>query len=122
MGKFSGILICSDFDGTLAVGRDISDENIKAIRYFQSEGGLFTVATGRYPSYIAEFEDKFVPNTHRICLNGALICDNNLNPVYEKKIPFSDACELFAFINDNCTDLERILVYGANGTRENEMP
>ena len=35
MGKFDGWLICSDFDGTVYVDREISDENCRAIRYFQ---------------------------------------------------------------------------------------
>lgn len=122
MGKFSGILFCSDFDGTLASGTEISKENIDAIKYFQSEGGLFTVSTGRYPSYIFTFKDKFIPNTHLICLNGTLICDNMQNILYENKICHADAEELYGFIKQNCDDLERILVYEPDGTHENKMP
>ena len=32
MGKFDGILICSDWDGTLFYNGGISEENIKAIK------------------------------------------------------------------------------------------
>lgn len=120
MGKFSGILFCSDFDGTLASGREISDENINAIKYFQKEGGLFTVSTGRYPSYISEFKDKFIPNTYLICLNGTLICDQNHRSLYENKMSLSDSKALYTFIHDNCSGLERILVYDADGTHENK--
>ena len=50
MKKFDGILFCTDLDGTLLESdHKISKENIEAIRYFQSEGGLFTFLTGRMP-------------------------------------------------------------------------
>ena len=48
MGKFDGILLCTDLDDTLlTTDKRISDENKQAIEYFMSEGGLFTFATGR---------------------------------------------------------------------------
>ena len=47
MGKFDGILLCSDWDGTLSDSGNIPKANIDAIRYFQREGGLFTFASGR---------------------------------------------------------------------------
>ena len=48
MGKFDGALILSDIDGTyLGSNRCPGKGNVEAIRYFQSEGGLFTFATGR---------------------------------------------------------------------------
>ena len=48
MGKFDGWLIATDLDGTL-INRDgaIPQRNLDAIRTFQDEGGLFTIATGR---------------------------------------------------------------------------
>ena len=50
MGKFDGILLCTDLDDTLlTTDKRVSDENSKAIEYFKSEGGLFTFATGRVP-------------------------------------------------------------------------
>ena len=48
MGKFDGVLIFSDIDGTYLNTDDRAvPRNDEAIRYFQSEGGLFTFATGR---------------------------------------------------------------------------
>ena len=50
MKKFDGILLISDLDGTLLKGdKSISEENIKAIEYFKSNGGIFTFITGRVP-------------------------------------------------------------------------
>ena len=43
MGKFDGMLICTDLDGTLLEkNKSISEENHNAIEYFKSEGGIFT--------------------------------------------------------------------------------
>ena len=48
MGKFSNVLFASDYDHTLT-GTDnvLRQKNLDAIRYFMSEGGIFTVASGR---------------------------------------------------------------------------
>ena len=63
MGIFDGILIASDWDGTLCKEKRIPDKNIEAIRYFQQNGGAFTVCSGRYYPYIESFSDKVKPNT-----------------------------------------------------------
>ena len=75
MGRFDGILILSDWDGTLCYGKEIPEANIEKIRYFCHEGGLFTVCTGRFFSYIEQFSDKIAPNTYVACLNGAYVVD-----------------------------------------------
>ena len=38
MGKYTGILLCSDFDGTLFNGEYIPEENIKAISISEKMG------------------------------------------------------------------------------------
>lgn len=88
MGKFDGYLLLSDFDGTLAYSekelladgtkvyqKAISRENCDAIRYFQSEGGLFTLATGRQFTFVKKWEDHVIPNTYLCALNGAHLYD-----------------------------------------------
>lgn len=67
MGKFDGYLICSDVDGTLAYAGQIPERNLDAIRYFQSEGGRFTLATGRQLGYEAKLP---------VTLNAPLISEN----------------------------------------------
>lgn len=76
MGKFSGLLICSDFDGTLACGGKVSAENLEAIRYFQECGGRFTLATGRYPTILYSLDVPLHCNAPMICMNGAIIYDS----------------------------------------------
>lgn len=72
-GKFSGIYMASDLDGTLCCGTEICRENIEAIRYFTANGGLFSVCTGRKPSYVERLYDTVRPNTYVIGLNGGII-------------------------------------------------
>ena len=80
MGKFDGILIATDLDGTLVSEGKISKENADAIRYFQSEGGLFTLATGRYASHIKEnFGNDINFNMCVMTLNGNVLYDINEN-------------------------------------------
>ena len=79
MGIFDGILICSDLDGSLrgslVPGEKICEANQRAIRYFQENGGLFTIASGRYPDHILALRDLVYPNTALIALNGSKIVD-----------------------------------------------
>ncbi len=76
MNKFKGYLILSDIDGTITNDRgEITKENAQAIRYFQSEGGLVTVSSGRYPDFIEKYADRFVPNTYVIGINGTVLFD-----------------------------------------------
>lgn len=72
---FDGYLICSDFDGTFfCSGGRISEENCRAVRYFQDNGGRFTIATGRSPEFVAGFP-QFQCNAPVIACNGTMICD-----------------------------------------------
>lgn len=76
MGKYSGYLICSDCDGTLTDAKQqISRKNAQAIRNFQREGGLFTLATGRLPDYVQNYRAVFRPNTYVVALNGTVLYD-----------------------------------------------
>ena len=73
--RFDGVLLCTDFDGTLAYGGKITKANADAIRHFQEEGGVFTVVSGRFPSFIGEHRDDILPNAPICGMNGACIAD-----------------------------------------------
>ena len=75
MGKFSGILLCSDFDGTLFDGEKIPQNNIEAIKYFRENGGLFTVITGRDYDFLPPFFEGIDLGVPFINLNGSLFYD-----------------------------------------------
>ena len=77
MGRFDGILICTDLDGTLLRRGDIiSEENTEAIEYFKREGGYFTFITGRMPFFSAHFCDAIRPNAPFGCVNGCGLYDS----------------------------------------------
>lgn len=73
MGRFDGFLICSDIDGTFALRKAVPERNLEAVRYFQAEGGIFTLATGRYAGYSDDLPVRV--NGPLITENGARIYD-----------------------------------------------
>lgn len=81
MGIFDNILLLSDYDGTLT-GSDgkIPERNIKAIRYFISEGGRFTVSTGRTKIGFHKYSEDII-NAPVILGNGAMAFDYKRNEV-----------------------------------------
>lgn len=86
--KFSDYLLVSDMDATLLTNKHkISDENCKAVDYFVSNGGLFTVATGRMNKGVREHMDRIRINAPAILHNGAQIYDfENEKAISEKFI------------------------------------
>ena len=102
MGKYDGFLLITDFDGTIAINGNVSEENCAAIRKFQAEGGIYTVASGRQPEWLAKFEKFFKCNTYAVLMNGTVIYDTEnkrdikLSPLDENIYGFAhkifDAC------------------------------
>lgn len=77
MKKFEGMLFCTDLDGTLyADDKTVSRENLAAIEYFKSEGGIFTFITGRVPATSEEICRIIRPNGPYGCINGGGIYDH----------------------------------------------
>ena len=97
MAKFDGYLICTDLDGTFTVGHDICADNAEYVKYFQENGGLFTVSTGRLPDHVAAFEN-FVPNCPIISHNGAAVYDLQKNEFLYKSILTEDLSDVIDFI------------------------
>lgn len=76
MGKFDGIVLLSDMDGTLLDDqKQISEENQRAIDRFEREGGCFCIATGRPPMTTVDFEELLPADAPRVYLNGAFVRD-----------------------------------------------
>ncbi len=113
MGRFDGILLMSDFDGTLSVrAGEVSRENCEAIEYFEREGGRFCVASGRDMSYVANITDRLNIKGYCISLNGTVIFD----PVKREavhKIPF-DSDAMIGFIKKlakECPDCDHMRLH-----------
>lgn len=76
MGKFDGVLLVSDFDDTL-YGLDlrVCPRNLEALDYFTSQGGRFTVATGRAHTTFAPYVHLAPINAPVVLSNGSAIYD-----------------------------------------------
>lgn len=73
MGKYSGILICSDYDGTLALEGKVLPGNAEAVNRFVAEGGMFTVISGRTPREITRMTEGLAINAPVGAINGTLL-------------------------------------------------
>ena len=98
MGKFDNIAILTDLDKTfLADGGKMVARNIEAIEYFKSEGGLFSLATGRMHFNL----DRTVVGVDRLVNALAIMCNGTYFYDFDEKKVF---CETF---------MDRDLVYEA---------
>ena len=85
MGKFTGLLLASDYDNTLTYTAEalrlcapmppVSDVNQAALRYFMAEGGVFSVATGRAKPAFEVVAHGVPMNGPTVLFNGAAIYD-----------------------------------------------
>ena len=89
MGKFTGVLLASDYDDTLfSTDLTVSAENVRAIEYFTGQGGFFTVATGRAHRTFASQAHKVPCNAPVILSGGAELYDFSRSEyVYETFLP-----------------------------------
>ena len=106
MKKFENILFCTDLDGTLIPdGKTISKENLDAIEYFKSEGGLFTFITGRMPDASRDVYERLNPNIPFGCINGGGLYDHRKQEfLWMASLP-PEAMELVAHIDREMPDV-----------------
>lgn len=110
MGKFDGILLCTDLDDTLlTTDKHVSAENTRAIEYFKSEGGLFTFVTGRVPMGARLILEYVHPNAPIVCFNGAAIYDFRDDKMLWSRSLDKDAIKVVEYI-DNLFDFAGIEV------------
>lgn len=88
-------VVVSDIDGTLVdQNQQISEQNLSAIKQFQHEGGIFTIATGRVEQSVKHFITQLKIEHPVILYNGGKIIDYKLNRViYERHIPVEFALD-----------------------------
>ncbi len=106
MGKFDGMLICTDLDGTLLKNdKTVSRENIEAIEYFKREGGFFTFVTGRMPYYIGDILKMIKPNAPIGCVNGGGLFDHIAKEYIWKSTMPKNILEIIRCVDENFPDV-----------------
>ncbi|MEE0944278.1 MAG: Cof-type HAD-IIB family hydrolase [Clostridia bacterium] len=124
MGKFDGILICSDLDDTLLTSeRAISDENKNVIEYFMAEGGKFTFCTGRVPHGAKIALQYIVPNVPMICFNGAAIYDFENDRLLWEMFLDDEAARVVEYVEERMPQIgvEVCTNFGAYHCRSNRL-
>lgn len=106
MGKFEGILLVSDFDGTIQpYGGEIPKNNLEAIHYFIEEGGLFTISTGRSQPSMKNRISDIIHNAPISLCNGAQVYDYEKDEeIWASKMP-DHASEMVAEVLENFPDV-----------------
>lgn len=126
MGVFENIIIVSDIDGTF-LGKDsrMVPENLEAIEYFKSEGGLFTIATGREAYSIP----RRIPDIGRLCnipviaCNGAYIWDAQENRILlEEFLPEPEISAIVDAARRACPDVSMRIASGGRHLTDREYP
>ena len=106
MKKFDGILFITDLDGTLLKDdKSISEKNLNAIKYFMSEGGIFTFITGRIPGGAKMIYDIVKPNAPCGCINGGGIYDFRTDELLWHVNISRDVLELVEYIDNEIPDI-----------------
>lgn len=94
------MLFCTDLDGTLySDNKTVSKENLDAIEYFKSEGGLFTFITGRVPKISKEIYGIIKPNAPFGCVNGGGIYDPFKEKYIWRKILPNDVLDIVKHVD-----------------------
>lgn len=124
MGRFDGMLICTDLDGTLLRNdKTVSDENREAMRYFKAEGGYFTFITGRMPFFVSEMYEAVRPNCPIGCVNGGALYDYEAQKYLWSTELSRDALDLVEHVDRNLPQigiqyytLDKVYICGYNSS------
>lgn len=109
--KFEGILLCTDFDGTLCY-EGVSKKNRNAIDHFIDNGGMFTLVTGRGGD--EELDDNILSirtNVPGITMIGAQTYDFAKREVVESRYLPSGCAEVIREISDHIGEIRDIKLY-----------
>lgn len=75
MNLFKGCLLASDVDGTLIRDGKVCERNIEKIKFFMSEGGMFSLASGRTPGGVSKILEQLGDISPCVMSNGTVIYD-----------------------------------------------
>ena len=116
MGKYSGILLCADFDNTVAVQTVVSQENADAIRYFCDNGGVFSLISGRDISFMKNYEEYLSLRSYVGCVNGTILCHLPTGKIVKETFVPDGAREILLDVLDNMKEyLQDVNIFTAQG-------
>jgi Cof subfamily protein (haloacid dehalogenase superfamily) len=114
MGKLDGYLICSDLDNTLTYEGKIPEANIEAIRYFQENGGYFTICSGRNPEFLRQFTAWINLNTYVIGFGGAKAVDLHSEDVLFHTTYTERMKEIYQEMIEEASDIHNLFFHFSN--------
>ena len=87
--RFDGTVFITDMDGTLLKSdKSVSEKNLKMIKEYQGQGGIFGLATGRPIHTTLRYLDILKPDLPLILYNGCIVYDHKSDKiVYGKYLP-----------------------------------
>lgn len=129
MGKFDGVLLCSDFDDTLYDKHlRVCQRNLHALEYFIAQGGRFSVATGRAHRTFAPYVGLAPMNAPAVLSNGSVIYDFQADKMLlQTFLPpgvredFAAVCHAFPTVGFEAYHGEDIYVYRPNWVTDMHM-
>ena len=92
-------MLASDLDGTLLFKGKVSDENKEALKRFKTNGGIFSLSTGRaYNEIETVIKDMDIRPDYFILNNGALILDDKAEIIHKSDLDYKVTKEILAYI------------------------
>lgn len=87
MGRFDGVLLVSDYDDTFCDNSGyIPQVNLDAVEFFVTNGGRFTVATGRAHTTFAPYARRLPINAPVVLSNGSALYDFERDVMLEQTL------------------------------------
>lgn len=129
MGKFDGVLLASDFDDTLYDKHwQVPQRNCLALEYFMSQGGRFSVATGRAHRTFAPYAHLVPMNAPAVLSNGSALYDFQADKMILQTFlsdtahqDFQAVCRAFPQVGFEAYNGEDIYVYNPNWVTDMHM-
>ncbi len=85
MGLFDGCILACDIDGTLLINGYINPRNVEKIDFFMSEGGFFSLATGRTVGAVSTVLRALKSVSPSVVANGCMIYDFERQKILSEK-------------------------------------
>jgi HAD superfamily hydrolase (TIGR01484 family) len=101
-------LFASDYDGTLHLNGEVSQDTLNMIHTFRSQGNLFGIATGRsIGSIVSEIEKYGVPVDFLVGNNGSIVMNQHREELFYQLMDFEICMEIV-----NSIPQDKVAFYG----------